>query len=297
MSHNKGQHFLPAAYLRKFSIDTNDKKLRNLVYCMKIEKYPTFIKEISVDANYFKIDNFYTASKSSNPLEVEFFLGEEIEPLYNIIISELSKEINPTVQTRAYLMTWIYFNKYRNIGFRENLEIHLNDLIKTTCTNLNVQNLIETYSSFNLKNSKAIQLSTLVDFNKLIDFTNSLGVSHWTILKSSSKLQFITNDNPGFSWKINKKFKYKFALNPYYSFDDNCFNFYVISPEYCLLTGAFSNNSAHIDNNNQRIEFKLLPDNEIDRINKHTAKLANRFVISNQKQTLEKYSEFLVSKK
>jgi hypothetical protein len=89
-----GQHDLPMTYLKWFAIDPNDRRFKSIVYCFWKNQYEAKIKQVSINSEKFKKDDFYTINHSIEPYFVENFFSSEIEPLYNNIMAEVESEIS-----------------------------------------------------------------------------------------------------------------------------------------------------------------------------------------------------------
>lgn len=126
------------------------------------------------------------------------------------------------------------------------------------------------------------------------------------MLETTEEKQFITNDNPGFSFTssddiirldlnpINPKFN--LAIN-----EDIRFNYFVLSPKYCLqlspiLMKSDDNEQEEIIESIGKKPIKIVsPSDElIDEINIAVVETANKLVIAMDKVRLESYIEMVV---
>lgn len=293
-----GQHDLPKTYLRRFAINPNDRNLKSMVYCYWKTKHETKTKAISIDSKRFKKNDFYTINEHDDPYAFENFFRVEIEPLYNIIMSEISQEENLTSSCRGQLLLWLYFNKYRNEANRNNLEALTNFLIESP---YKMQYGNERFESIKLevreyakKQAKHIQLKSFLQEDLFMNFEKGMGTKHWIILKSNKENPFLTNDNPGFSVNVDMAIPDLGTLNSFYATNGKASNYFILSPKYCLLISPFwAGTPLDMSLNNQIIRCVSTNDTNIDFINYCTITTRTQYIISNDKKRIERYSMIL----
>lgn len=263
------QHDVPKTYLRRFAIDPNDRKLRNMVYCFWTNQYESKTEDTSVDSNKFKKPNFYTIDDSNEPYVLELFFKKRIEPLYNKIMKEVEREENLSLACRKRLNHWLYYNKYRNKSNRDNLERIINSSFNIISKLRNIELSKEEIRSAASPTAKRIQLDSLIDDDLATKFEIGMGVKHWMLLKSKSKNNFLTNDNPGFSINVEMSVPDMNSLSSSFATNSKAWNYFVLSPKYCLLISTFWEGALK-EISIQEIEFKVTSDKHIDFINSCT---------------------------
>lgn len=288
-----GQHDLPKTYLKNFSINPNDRKLKSFIYCFWENEYNpdnSKAKMISIDSDRFKKDNFYTNNEYKNPFAFEDFFKNEIEPLYNKIIIEVEKESNLTLDCRQNLMFWLFYNKYRNKAFRDVLEDNLN-FYTEVLSRMNAENKeVLKEKEYILETSKKLQLEILKNVDLFLDFQVGMGTKHWLIIKSRPNNQFITNDNPGFSINIDEGHIDFSTLNSSFATNHNATNYFILSPKYCLIVSPFWEDTPIEESlNNQIISFLIAGNKQINFINYCTGITKTKYLISNDKVLIDKH--------
>lgn len=290
------QHDLPKTYLRRFAIDPNDRRFKSFVYCFWTNQYETKTELVSVNSKRFKKDDFYTINHKTEPYAFENFFKLEIEPLYNKIMTEVESEINLSFKCRQHLILWLYNNKYRNKANRENLERLTNFLIEVPYSmqygKEKFEPLREEVKKIATIKTKEIQLESLTKKDLVIEFDKGMGTKHWIILKSKPDNQFLTNDNPGFSINMELGVADPNSLNSFYATNYKASNYFVLSPKYCLLISPFwQGTPLKTSIYNQEIEFKVSNDKHIDFINYCTKVTRTTYLISNDKNLINKHTK------
>jgi len=289
-----GQHDLPKTYLRRFSIDPNNRKLKSFIYCFWTNTYESKIEKVSIDSEKFKKDNFYTVNHDSDPYVLENFFKTEIEPLYNKIMLEVESEVNLSIDCRHNLIIWLFYNKYRNKANRDKFEKLLNFLIEIPYSlrygKEKFKPLREEAKKIAGIKAKEVQLLTFIKEDLFKAFEKGIGTKHWIVLKSKPNNRFLTNDNPGFSIDIEMGIADINSLNNSYSTNHGASNYFVLTPEYCLLVSPFwEGTPLETSIKNQEIEFKITNDKHIDFINHCTTITRTMYIISNSKSLIEKH--------
>jgi len=291
-----GQHHLPKTYLRRFSIDPNDRNLKSMVYCFWTNQYETKTEPTSIDSKKFKENDFYTINHDTEPYAFENYFRVEIEPLYNKIMVEVESELNLSFECRQFLILWLYNNKCRNKANRANLERLTNFMIEVPYSmqygKEKFEPLKEEAKKYATAKAKEIQLDSLIKEDLVMEFDKGMGTKHWIILKSKSGKQFLTNDNPGFSVNMEMGVADINSLNSFYATNAKASNYFILSPKYCLLISPFwQGTPMETSIHNQEIEFKVTNDKHIDFINYCTKVTRTTFLISNDKNLIDKHTK------
>lgn len=291
-----GQHDLPKTYLRRFSIDPSNRKLKSFVFCYWTSIHGAKIEQVSIDSKKFKIDDFYTINNLEEPYIFETTFRDIIEPLYNKIMLEIERESNLTIECRQNLMVWLFMNKYRNKANRDNIERITNFIIETSYSMEHgkdkFMSLKEGAKIFSKRKAKEFQLQSLMKEELMMEFDKGLGTKHWIILKSKKDNPFLTNDNPGFSVNIDMATPDMGTLSNFYATNSKASNYFVLSPRYCLMISPYwTGTPLETSIQNQTIEFKTTNDKHIEFINSCTKLTSSKYLISNQRRQLEKQAE------
>lgn len=289
------QHHLPRTYLRRFAIDTKNKSKRSFIYaCYFTPINKVKIEIVSTNSTKFKIDHFYTTGHESEPFAFENLLSKHVEPLYNKIMTEIEGEKKLTLKCKAYLIVWLFFNKYRNKSERDNLGRLLNNIIGATTVmkygKVKFESLKEQIKIESSKNAKQLQLGMLWNDNLFAEFEKGIGTKHWLIFKSRKNSSFITSDNPGFSINVDMGSPNYASLANTYATNYKASNYFPLSPRYCLLISPFwKGTSLDLNLENQEIEFITPNANHQHFINLCTMRCRDKYLLSNEKLILEKY--------
>ncbi len=289
------QHEVPKTYLKQFSCEPKNKRLKSFVECLRI--HPTKkIERKSINSDFFKTNNFYTTS-NENPYQFEEFFSREIEPTYNEIISEINKEISINQKIRENLILWIWISKYRNSHWRTIVNQHF-DFLQSTKAMFN-QEAREKYKQikpeldkYNSAKAKEISLNTLLDQKHLEEFMSGMATKHWIVLKSNDENLFITNDNPGFSVNIDMgKVDYN-SVNVGFATNHAATNYYPLSPKYCLMISPFwQGTPLDLCYWNIKIRYVKTNDRHIDFINATTYFNMRKYCVGSSTSSLNKYLE------
>lgn len=300
MEKNKpiGQHDVPATYLKRFSINPEDRGLKNMVYCLKLSNKNFEIKPISVKSKFFKTVAFYTLENvvEEDKYAIEEIFSNEIEPWYFEIVKEIKQEKQLSIDIRTKLVVWIWFSKYRTVFNRSNIERISTWLLKTKILIEEgegvAKELEDGIKNYSKELAKDLQLESLFSQEHLEKFEKGIASKHWTILKSRNKNRFITNDNPGFSVEIELGKPKLNTLNVQFATNWRATNYYPISPNYCLMISPFWEGTPK-EKNFYNIELKYLITNNdhIDFINNCTVILSKKYLVANKEGFLEKYKK------
>lgn len=287
------QHIIPRIYLKYFRIA----KDKNFVYCIDFSnKYKTGVQTLGLNDKVFKQRRYYNIPFIQNPYIIEDVLGEDLEPQYDRIMEEVSKELPLSVDTIEKIMQWLYISQMRSPYIRDNIGKIINFSLKTTerykHKNLSIdkEKQIEEYSK---KASKEIHLSNFANEKQVKDLitlnNNTLNSKHWLILKSSESFPFWTNDNPGFSPNLHPIFAKNKPFHQVMELNDQSIIYYVLSPKYCLKISPFNQGTPlDICALKMKIEFEDASPTLIDYVNKGVFYSRIKLLISNKKELLEK---------
>ena len=144
--------------------------------------------------------------------------------------------------------------------------------------------------------AKKIQLNTFADQNQLEKllslFIETLNAKHWRILKSNPQYEFWTNDNPGFSPNIDERYAKDNPFHRVMEMNSSSIILFPLSPKYCLEITPFKTGTPlDVCALSMDIEFKQIPLNHIEYINKGVLHTCNKLVISNNRTILEQCIE------
>lgn len=115
------------------------------------------------------------------------------------------------------------------------------------------------------------------------EFCDLMAGKSWEVLKISSELKFLTNDNPGFSKNnINGNLRSMFSVEP----EDS--NYYPISPKICLHILPIKYSNEDDFDKPPKIYYKTIDEEQINFINKAIILFHERYIIANTKEELEK---------
>lgn len=292
MAEKENQHLVSKTFLKHFVIPN----YKNKVWCIELNgfgKNKPIIK--GTKQRIFTIKNFYSLSDKNNRLLLENFYSDKLEPIYNEIIKEVEQEINLSENIRVRLIEWIMHSNVKTEYFRKNIE-RLSDFLINIYSNFGLQKdyFKDKYSDISSKEiAKEIQLETILNFEELNDifslFYNELKTKKWSILKSSNENPFIANDNPGFSLNVSGLGNNVF--NKTVQLSTISFNYFVLSPKYCLFIEPFKQDDDIILNAmNMKINYTKINDREINHINAGTSKTAIRYIISNDFDTINRWN-------
>lgn len=292
MADKVNQHLVSKTYLKHFVIPN----YKNQVWCIELDGYSKNKPSIKgTKQTIFTIKNFYSLNDKNNRLLLENFYSDKLEPIYNDIIKEIYQEINLSEGIRIRLLEWIMHSNIKSENFRNNIE-RLSQFLIDIYSNYGLQK-----ESFSLKNkdysskevAKDIQLETVLNLEDLNDvfslFYKELVTKKWSILKSNNENPFIANDNPGFG--LNTSNFGKNTFNKTIQLSRISFNYFVLSPKYCLFMEPFKqDDDISINALNMKINYTKISDEVINLINEGTTKTALRYIISNDFDTISRWN-------
>jgi hypothetical protein len=292
MGKKENQHLVSKTFLKHFVIPN----YKNQVWCIELNglgKNKPIIK--GTKQRIFTIKNFYSLSDKNNRLFLENFYSDKLEPIYNEIIKEVQQEISLSENIRIRLIEWVMHSNIKTEHFRNNLErlsqflIHMNSNYGSQKESFRAK-----YSdNYTKEIAKDVQLETILnpeDYNEIFNlFYNELVTKKWSILKSNNKNPFIANDNHGFS--LNTSGVGKNTFNKTIQLDRISFNYFVLSPEYCLFMEPFKQgDDISLNALNIKINYTKISDEVINLINEGTTKTALRYIISNDFATISRWN-------
>lgn len=203
---------------------------------------------------------------------IEKLFGQDIEPHYHKIISEINNE-NPqmSLEVKERLIQWIFFVKMRSPiweppGFtvskvkRYNQQLHLENFVNEN------------------------------RFKEALDlFVSDVCNKRWTIYKNPKNRYWWTSDNPGYSLNIAKAKAGELLLpDPYCELNGvDSVLFYPLSKSYCLSIHAYDSGEKASQNfTNTDIIFKQANDSLCKLINYYTLISQARLTVSADKESL-----------
>jgi hypothetical protein len=295
MKRKKGkdeQHLVPRTYLKHWRIAEDE----NFVYGIDFaNKYNKNVQKFGLNDKVFKQKRYYNDNSFQNPYIIEDVLGQDIEPSYELIMTEVNIEQNISQQIREKLMQWLYISKMRSPFMRDNTEQLANFIFKTT----------ERYKDKNLSTdkeeaiehqskqiAKQVQISTFADEEQVKNlsklFIETLNAKHWRILKSIPQFQFWTNDNPGFSPNTIERFAKERPYHHVMEMNSSSIILYPLSPKYCLEISPFKMGTPlNICALTMDIKFEQASPQMIEYINKGVLHTCSKLIVSNNKEILQ----------
>lgn len=287
-----GQHIVPRTYLKYWRI-ADDK---SFVYGIDFSnKYRTGVQTFGLNDKVFKERKYYNHQSFENPYIIEDVLGEEIEPTYDEIMTEVISEINLSFAIREKIMQWLYISKMRSPHIRNNTERLVNFLYKTTERYKNADISPEKESAIEQHTkeiAKETQLNTFAHDGQLQSlltiFIGTLNAKHWRIIKSIPQFEFWTNDNPGFSPNTVERFAKDFPYHHVMELNAQSIIFYPLSPKYCLEISPFiMGTPLDICALTMEIKYEQASPELIEFINMGVLHTCNKVLVSNNKEILE----------
>lgn len=123
------QHIVPRTYLKHWRIGSE----KNFVYGIDFsDKYKKGVQTFGLSDKVFKRRRYYNDGSFPNPYIIEDVLGQDIEPEYENIMSEVNKEQNLSYSIRGKLIQWLYVSKMRSPYMRDSTEGMANFISKST---------------------------------------------------------------------------------------------------------------------------------------------------------------------
>jgi hypothetical protein len=294
MSSKKNQqHIVPRTYLKHWCISENERFMFVIDFS---NKYNTSPQRVGPNDKLFKREKYYNSQSFTNPYGIEDMLGEDIEPNYEIIMTEVKAEGKISQSVREKIIGWLHVSKMRSPVMRDNPERIANFLLKTQerwggkLISAAREREIEEYSKGLAKNVHLRGLSDIKQVEEIVlIFVNTLLNKRWVILKSNPLFEFWTNDNPGFSPNVIERFA---AQRPYHhvmEMNAGSIIYYPLSPKYCLEISPFeAGTPLEVNATTIEIEFKEASLHQIDFINRGVFYTRSKLLISNNKEILER---------
>jgi Protein of unknown function (DUF4238) len=287
------QHHIPRVYLKQFEIDQGANK--SFVYCRDFSNpYNTKVQRIGLNDRMFKLRNFYNDRRLFDPFIIERLLSTDVEPTYEGIMNTIKREEPLSVSIREDIMSWLFFTQQRSPFLRKNTKDIIRFVIDTTTQyhkrhlNGEEKQLVEKYID---QSAREIQLNGFCsseDTDKmLMTYIETLNAKHWKILKSPQNLQFLTNDNPGFSPNLHPKFAAYRPFHPVMELNHSSIIYFVFSPQYCLeIRPFFDGTPLDICAMNMDIKYEQVAPDYIGLINEGVFYTKYKLVITNVRTML-----------
>lgn len=293
MSKKDNQHIVPRTYLKRWRISDD----QNFVYAIDISnKYNKGVQKIGLNDRLFTRRRYYNDPSFQNAYIIEDVLGEDIEPLYGLIMQEIELEKDISLSTRENIIQWLYVSKMRSPNIRDNAKDLISKILNTieryrkAQVDETTKQFIKEYST---TLSKQLQLSAFSDekqTEKLLTlFVETLAVKHWKILKSKPSFEFWTNDNPGFSPNTHDRFAEDSPYHSVMEMNSASMIFFPLSPKYCLEISPFQQGTPlDICGLTMNIKFEEASISDVMFINKGVFYTCCNLIISNNKEMLER---------
>lgn len=278
------QHDVPATYLRRFS------SRKNHVWCLFNHEFEGWkIEEKSVNADYFKHKHIYTLHNTPEPYALENLLADELENKYfstvNKIISE--QQIEPT--EIGFLSLWMYISKFRNLTVKNDWttftkQILLNKLAIQKKLNYETEKEIEEYA----KNSMSKFFPKVLENKEmLLNFCDLMAGKSWEVLVANENINFITNDNPGYSFFLEKGYVDTRTFNYNFTVNVKSVNIFPLSPKHSLhIMPIAYNNEDNVDSI-PKLYYRKANEKTVQNINTKTIGFKKRYLIASTKNELE----------
>ncbi len=288
------QHIVPRTYLKYWKIAED----KNFVYGIDFSnQYNKRVQIFGLNDKVFKARRYYNHQSFENPYVIEEVFGENIEPGYDKIMSEVNNENNLSVEIREKVMQWLYVSKMRSPFIRMNMERVTNFVFKTAerlkykSLSSEKEKVIEQHTK---QLAKEVQINAFAfdeQLKSLIGlYVNTLSVKHWRILKSNPQFEFWTNDNPGFSPNTVERFANNVPYHHVLEMNAHSIIFYPLSPKYCLeITPVLDGTPVNMNALTMVIKYEQASDELIRFINNGVLYTSNNILVSNGKESLEHY--------
>lgn len=294
------QHIVPKVYLKYFSDN-------NFVHVVNFkDPFRKNIQRKGIGDKVFCRKKYYDFPNKHESQYVEDQLSG-FEGYYNEVVKRLTDRSNLGYDTKQLIINWLHVSKIRNTHLRE----HMSELIgwvERTKYGLvhGAEAMRQREAEFARQGSiggKLFQLENFINeksHNEIKQqYSFDLLKKEWTILVSKQQ-NFITNDNPGFSYTLNPdwmRLGYS-PLTKVFNLSDRGLvtHFFPLAPTLCLMTKPFPwtehTTEKEIEEDVLRnIAFDEAATAFVDLINKATIECANGLLIARDKADIEKYIE------
>lgn len=301
MAKKNNQHINPETYLKHFAED-------KFIYAIQLNnKFQNKPFREGVGHKMFTKRKYYNfPNRKNEPILENIFSNIENDD-YNTIISNIENRINLRIDTKQLLVDWMLMMKFRSTKFRDNFSESVS-WTENTMERLRTGNGLSQETERELEKKgksigKAIQLSAFLEKEQYTELRKSFFVNfmsrNWVIMESKS-INFITSDNPGYSFTLSKDIV-RFNLSPVssmYNFNhkDNSIHVFPLTYNKCLFLTPFSEdevveiNDRGVDRILQKeIEFRECTIDEVNEVNDVTASLAHELIIGKTETDLNKY--------
>jgi hypothetical protein len=290
---SKQQHTVPRTYLKHWRISEQE----SFVYVIDFsQKGKPMVKKLGLNDKVFKRDRYYNDNVFSDPYIIEKVFSESFEPSYEIIMKEIKDESILSQQVRELIIRWLYVSIMRSPVIRNNHQRLLTFMMKAregwggkVITDAKAREIENTAEEI----AKKLHLGAFADEKHaegLVNlFVETLVAKHWRILKSTPIYEFWTNDNPGFSPNMTKRFAGEPDYHHWFELNSDGVMFFPLSPKYCLeITPFTAGTPVEFSAVTMDIKFKEVDLQYVDFINEGVFRTRDRLVISNNKSILER---------
>lgn len=290
---NQQQHIVPATYLKHFATNS-------FVHVINYaDRYRKNIQRKGIRDKIFCKPNYYDWKGIT--LEKKF---SQYEGSYNEIIQQLTSRTSIDLKMKNWISQWMHMSKMRSEYIR--------DLVASVFTNIEKSSFSYEYDAEDIKKhstafgekgqlgGKIFQFENFETneyLRRLNELTMNFLSKEWVVYVSESK-NFITSDNPGFSF-TNSRQNQLLNLSPVFgdyntSMDEFVIHYYPLTSKMCLCLKSFNWNDQSTEDqirggNHKMIQFKVVPDIMIEEINDYTKMTSHKMVIANQVTDLDRY--------
>ena len=238
------QHIVPRVYLKYFSSES-------FVHVIQPgHLYRKGIQRKGIKDKIFTKENYYDSPTSANKKYLEDAFGT-FEGIYNEIIQRIETRSNIGSDTKQMIVSWVHMMKMRSSFVRDLTSSIFSNIEKFSMgyrEGAAAMHHAEKTGKFKAGADQAGKLFQLMNFtpdeyNKsLKDYTGDFLSKEWVIFYSTD-LQFLTNDNPGFSITLNETTE-RLKMSPVFG-DYNLSNeglilhIFPLTPYLCLCVRSY----------------------------------------------------------
>lgn len=263
------------------------------------DRYRKNIQRKGIRDKVFCKPNYYDWKDIT--LEKKF---SQYESSYNEIIRQLTSRTSIGLEMKHWISQWMHMSKMRSEFVR--------DLVANIFTNVEkfsfgyefgAEEMKKRTDAFKEKGQLGGKIFQFENFEtneywkKLEELTKNFLMKEWIVYVSESK-NFITSDNPGFSFTHSRQ-NQLLNLPPVFgdyntSMDKFVVHCYPLTSKMCLCLKPFTWNDLSTedqirDDIHKAIHFEVVPDNMIEGMNDYTRMTAHKIVIANQETDLNRY--------
>lgn len=262
----KKQHIVSQTYLKHFSINGDGK---SLFIIDDTNKYQKGIQCKNSGDSIFWEKNYSDSNLFTDEKAIEKMFGQEIEPNYNFVISELESKLGTIdFNTKIKIVQWIFYTKMRSpIWERSN---------NNTWTN----------NKFHLENFINPERFTTT----LESFVKDVMNKRWTIYSSPNNKYWWTSDNPGYCIDLKSyELGHNVIPDPFIEISGNdTILIYPLSKTFCLCIHPYnSGEDLNLNLSNTNIRFETAGEPWHQAINYWTLISQSRLIISPDETSLK----------